>query len=111
MITSHNMNIEIETLEVVFGFTTEEAEFFVELSDEDKIKFDFERLAKSTEFVSKIAQTVIANNYEKLSSKQADVVNQKSIFIYDAVISIEEHKRIDEYMANAKYRQAGSSLR
>ena len=86
-LTAQDLKIEIDTLKVVFGFTQEEAEKFLSLSDDDKIKADFQRLSERSDFVSKIARTVIENNFEKLSSKQADIINEKSIFNYEPIFT------------------------
>lgn len=110
-ITTENSNIDKEALNKVFGFTNDEADLFLSLSVEDQIKFDFNRISMMDAFASKIAKTVIENNFTKLSAKQADIINQKSIFIYNPVFSAADHYAMDIQAENAKFRQSGSSLR
>lgn len=108
---ANSLKIDIETLKIVFEFTEESAKRFILLSDDDKIKEDFRILSERTDFVSKVAATVILNGFEKLSSKQADIINSKSIFIYEPIFTSGDHAKMEIHAEGARYRQASSSLR
>lgn len=67
---------------------------------------ELNRIASLNVFASKIAQTILSREIYIASSKQVDILNEVSEITFYI-----EDRRVDEYMANSRYRQAGSSLR
>lgn len=67
---------------------------------------ELNRIASLNVFASKIAQTILSREIYIASSKQVDILNEVSEITFYI-----EDRRIDEYMANSRYRQSGSSLR
>lgn len=66
---------------------------------------ELNRIASLNVFASKIAQTILSREIYIASSKQVDILNEVSEITFYI-----EDRRVDEYMANSRYRQAGSSL-
>ena len=67
---------------------------------------ELNRIATLNVFASKIAQTILSREIYIASSKQVDILNEVSEITFYI-----EDRRVDEYMSNSRYRQAGSSLR
>lgn len=67
---------------------------------------ELNRIASLNVFASKIAKTILSREIYIASSKQVDILNEVSEITFYI-----EDRRVDEYMANSRYRQAGSSLR
>lgn len=67
---------------------------------------ELNRIASLNVFASKIAQTILSREIYIASSKQVDILNEVSEITFYI-----EDRRVDEYVANSRYRQAGSSLR
>ena len=67
---------------------------------------ELNRIASLNVFASKIAQTILSREIYIASSKQVDILNEVSEIPFYI-----EDRRVDEYMANSRYRQAGISLR
>ena len=67
---------------------------------------ELNRIASLNVFASKIAQTILSREIYIASSKQVDILNEVSEITFYI-----EDRRVDEYMSNSRYRQAGSSLR
>ena len=67
---------------------------------------ELNRIASLNVFASKIAQTILSREIYIASSKQVDILNEVSEITFYI-----EDRRVEEYMANSRYRQAGSSLR
>ena len=67
---------------------------------------ELRRIATLNVFASKIAQTILSREIYIASSKQVDILNEVSEITFYI-----EDRRVDEYMSNSRYRQAGSSLR
>lgn len=111
ILNSDDYSVDADVLKIVFGFDEKEANHFLGLSEKNKIKYDIDRIAKRGDFASKIAQTIIEKGFNQLSSKQADIINRYSIFMYNPIFTKNDHYQMEKREKEAKYRQAGSSLR
>lgn len=88
-----SLNKKLRIMKTTMTFTTEH-------------ESELNRIASLNVFASKIAQTILSREIYIASSKQVDILNEVSEITFYI-----EDRRVDEYMANSRYRQAGSSLR